>query len=489
MTFSDLLAIAFGNLLRMKLRTFLTVTGVVIAIAAFVALLSFGAGNQKYVTEQFEELGLFTTTIVYPPDSTSAGAGTDSARVVILDDKAVADLAALPGVDLAYPFDAFDVTAVLGDSQQVTRAQALPAAAAGTKLFAKLRAGTVFSGDSAHEAVVTDQFVRRMGMDTVDSAIGRSIIISTRRSSIDSGLAGVFRDQGGEIRKRLTHIRFDSLAYPAYRRDVVRGELKAAMDRFMNGFMDRQVEIRDTLIIRGVIEGLRGNRIRTESIIIPVATARRFTTGGISANPTELFAAVQRGGLFRDPDSTTREYPQVTLVLDPRAAAKPIGDSIKAMGYRTFSFAEEFDQIRKFFLYFDLVLGIIGGIALVTASLGIINTMIMSIVERTREIGVLKALGADDRDIRLLFLVESGVIGAVGSILGILLGWLMTRAASLISQSIMKSTGVDPIEMFDVPFWLIAIAFLFGLSVSIIAGAFPARRASRIDPVVALRNE
>jgi len=486
-TFSDLLALAFGNLLRMKLRTFLTVAGVVIAIAAFVALLSFGAGNQKYINEQYEELGLFTTTFVYPPDSTSARA--DSARAVILDDKAVADLAAIPGVDLAYPFDAFDVTAAVGDSQQVTRAQALPATAAGTKLFAKLRAGTVFSSDSAHEAIVTIQLVRGMGIDSIDAAIGRPIVVSTRRSSIDSGLADVFRDQGGEIRKRLAHIRFDSLVYPVYRRDVVFGELKAAMDRFMNGFMKRQVEIRDTLVIRGVIEGQRGPRIRTEAIIIPVATARRFTTGGISANPTDLFAAVRRGGLFRDPDSTTREYPQVTLALDPHVVAKPIRDSIKAMGYETFSFAEQFDQMQKFFLYFDLILGIIGGIALVTASLGIINTMIMSIVERTREIGVLKALGADDRDVRLLFLVESGVIGAVGSILGILVGWAMARAASLVSQSIMKSTGVDPIELFAVPFWLIAIAFLFGLSVSVIAGAFPARRASRIDPVAALRNE
>jgi len=125
----------------------------------------------------------------------------------------------------------------------------------------------------------------------------------------------------------------------------------------------------------------------------------------------------------------------------------------------------------------------------VTASLGIVNTMVMSIIERTREIGVLKSLGAEERDIRLLFLAESGMIGTIGALVGILFGWLITRVASVVAHSIMEREGIPKFELFALPLWLILTAFLFGLLVSLVAGLYPAARAARVDPVEALRNE
>jgi putative ABC transport system permease protein len=89
----------------------------------------------------------------------------------------------------------------------------------------------------------------------------------------------------------------------------------------------------------------------------------------------------------------------------------------------------------------------------------------------------------------LLFLVESAVIGSLGAIVGIILGWIITRIASLVAKTVMAREGIEGIELFALPFWLIATAFLFGLIVSILAGSYPARRAARVDPVVALRNE
>lgn len=488
MTFPDLLSLASHNLLRMKLRTFLTITGVVIAIAAFVALLSFGAGNQKYVTEQFESLGLFTTMIVYPP-AENKGAGDDSTAEAVLDDEAIGKLAAIQGVELAYPFDAVEVTATLPDTQIVTQAQALPAAVAGTRMYATLLAGQFFSGDTAHAALVTDHFLELIGIEDPDSVIGLPMQISARRASLDSGLAAMVRNDSGQIRQRFLRIRLDSLMNRDYRQKVIHDEVEAAAGRFFEGLMNRQEKIIDTLVIAGVIKASRGGRLRTEPIIIPAATARRFTTGGISTDPAELMAAVSRGGLFGSGESPGKSYSRVTLSLEPRASHKAVRDSVEALGFRAFSFAEQFDQMRKFFFYFDLVLGVIGAIALIIASLGIINTMFMSIIERTREIGVLKALGCDDRDVRLLFLIESGVIGAVGSVAGIVSGWIITRIASLVSRAIMQNMDVDSIELFALPLWLIVVAFVFGLSVSILAGSLPARRAARVDPVTALRND
>ncbi|NMC44598.1 MAG: FtsX-like permease family protein [candidate division Zixibacteria bacterium] len=115
--------------------------------------------------------------------------------------------------------------------------------------------------------------------------------------------------------------------------------------------------------------------------------------------------------------------------------------------------------------------------------------MVMSILERTREIGVLKSLGADDRDIRMLFLVESGVIGTIGAALGIVFGWLITRAASAIAKAMMAKDGFGRIELFALPLWLVLIALGIGIIVSLAAGYYPAARAARVDPVKALRAE
>ena len=123
------------------------------------------------------------------------------------------------------------------------------------------------------------------------------------------------------------------------------------------------------------------------------------------------------------------------------------------------------------------------------ASLGIVNTMVMSILERTREIGILKSLGADDRDIRLLFLVESGVIGAIGATVGLLVGWVMTRVASAIAHAIMVKEGMGDVDLFAMPVWLIVTALSIGIVVSLAAGYLPAVRAARVDPVVALRHD
>jgi putative ABC transport system permease protein len=115
--------------------------------------------------------------------------------------------------------------------------------------------------------------------------------------------------------------------------------------------------------------------------------------------------------------------------------------------------------------------------------------MVMSITERRKEIGILKSLGADDSDIRALFLVESGIIGLMGTVGGICFGWLIARVASAVAQAYMKSQGVPAIDLFALPPWLVLIALATGVAVSVLAGFYPAARAARVDPVEALRGE
>jgi len=487
MTFPDLVAISTGNLWRMKLRAFLTISGVVIAIAAFVSMLSFGAGNQKLVTEQFNELGLFSTMHVYPPDEENA---SDSVTAPPLNHDAIDLLASIPGVNLAYPLESFAVTATIADTQLTTKGQALPVAAVQTKIYSQLLAGSPYSSDSSSEVLVTEDFLESAGLENADSIIGQSLIISVEAAVIDSGIAGVVESIGDRVGARVKDMRVDSLRTDAYWQRAAREELAGAMVRFVDGYMNRRALISDTMTICGVLKGRSRGRLRIEAVVMPTARAVRLGSGGFIGDPSDFITALSSGGLFKEGiDTTSRVYPRVTLDLDPQVMYKTVQDSVKALGYRTFSFAEQFDEIRRFFFYFDLALGLIGMIALVTASLGIVNTMVMSIVERTREIGVLKSLGADDKDVRLLFLVESGVIGSIGAASGIVFGWLITRAVSAVARAIMEDQGVEAVELFALPWWLVLIAFGFGLLVSLVAGFYPAARAARVDPIQALRND
>jgi putative ABC transport system permease protein len=162
---------------------------------------------------------------------------------------------------------------------------------------------------------------------------------------------------------------------------------------------------------------------------------------------------------------------------------------IKSLGFATFSLLDATRNLRLFFAVFDLLLGIFGSLALAVATLGIINTLVMAILERRREIGVLKALGAADADVRQLFFFEAGVMGFFGGIVGVGLGWFIGRAVTVGTNIYLKRQNLPPANVFSVPWWLVLGAITFGIVASLAAGIYPASRAARLDPVEALRYE
>jgi putative ABC transport system permease protein len=135
-------------------------------------------------------------------------------------------------------------------------------------------------------------------------------------------------------------------------------------------------------------------------------------------------------------------------------------------------------------------LALLGGISLLVASFGIANTILMAILERTREIGIMKAIGAEDREIKLIFFVEAGVIGFTGGVLGALAAWGITRLANSLAYTfILKPRNAAFVNFFDLPAYLWLGAILFAIIVAILAALYPASRAARIDPVIALRHD
>jgi putative ABC transport system permease protein len=137
----------------------------------------------------------------------------------------------------------------------------------------------------------------------------------------------------------------------------------------------------------------------------------------------------------------------------------------------------------------DSILGAVGTVALFVAALGIINTMIMSILERTREIGIMKAIGGSEKDIRMIFFFEAGTIGFVGASFGLILGWIVTRIANFVANAYFIPLGEPPVDLFYFPLWLITGAIAFSVLLSLAAGLYPAIRASNIDPTKALRHD
>ncbi|MCB2231699.1 ABC transporter permease [bacterium] len=485
MTFRDMIDLAAGNLWRMKLRTGLTVAGVVIAIAAFVAMLSFGAGNQRVIREQFDELGLFSMVIVRP------GEATDTTVATELTDSSITMFSQLEGVSLVYPYDAFQLTADVLDTQLEASAQALTVSALHTPFFSDYRAGRPFTSDSSHEAVVTSVLLQDLGLENADTLIGSQLILSVRQSVIDSALIHLLDLGDGGFERRVRAIEFRKLRDADYRDSILSAELGSAISRFVDGYMNATVPVAETLTVVGVLNGRRHGRASVKQILLPASIARRLAGSGFNiGNPSAMVTALASGRIsFQTNGEDNRTYNQVTVLMTETASYEKLRDTIQAMGYNTFSFAEQFKEIRRAMIYFNMGIGLIGLIALITASLGIANTMIMSIMERTREIGMLISLGATSGDIKVIFLVESGVIGAVGAILGIIFGWLISRLGSTIVQTIMEHEGITPIDIFDLPLWLITIAFAFGTVVAVLAGLYPASRAARIDPVKALRGE
>jgi putative ABC transport system permease protein len=187
--------------------------------------------------------------------------------------------------------------------------------------------------------------------------------------------------------------------------------------------------------------------------------------------------------------SSKQTFDSLTVRVKGPSQVKSVEDAIQQMGYGTFSLLDATKSLRLVFAVFDLFLGIFGSLALAVASLGIVNTLVMAILERRREIGILKALGAADRDIRRLFFAEAGVMGLLGGIFGVALGWLIGSALTFGTNVYLHKRDLPPIDLSSVPWWMVASAIAFSVVVSLAAGIYPASRAAKLNPVEALRYE
>jgi putative ABC transport system permease protein len=197
------------------------------------------------------------------------------------------------------------------------------------------------------------------------------------------------------------------------------------------------------------------------------------------------------GWWFDDPDFLERDgYESMVVRAVDLTAVTAVTEQVEALDLNVQTLEGILDVANQVLGLLQALLGSVGGLALLVAALGVANTMMMAIYERTREIGVLKALGASAGEIRRLFTIEAGMIGLIGGIVGLIFGSLLGKLVDWIAHRYLISEGITGVGSISiVPWWLAIGAVVFAAVIGILAGLYPAARAARLDPVTALRHE
>src|SRR5215212_9193911 len=477
MSFLDILHLALRNLRQAKLRAILTTMGVIVGVAVIVTMVSFGLGLQSNLLARFKALDLFNEIQVFGQGLSSlAGMDRSAARdegerrqrsrtaTRILDDAGVKEITAIPGVAYVEPSVNFPAY-VRSNGKLLTQyvgGANIPNAATRFQHFA---AGKQISSATADEAVVSERFVREFGYDKPADAIGKTLELLAPPDE---------KDDAEEETPNFFGIPLDD----------------PGLDESSAGIQTRRFTIAGVLseIKEGAGQGGLRGLLPGAGIYVPLQIAHSWSIQHRGPLSQVALALARQGGNLAAGQTEGYEV-AVVRVADP-ARLTEVRTKITELGFGSFSIVDEIDQIRTVFLIIDSVLGLLGGISLLVASFGIANTMIMSILERTREIGIMKAIGAEDREIKLIFFVEAAVIGVLGGILGVLIAWGIDALANRIAyRFVLKPQGASFIDFFSLPVYLWVGAVLFALVVSILAALYPASRAARIDPVRALRHD
>jgi ABC-type antimicrobial peptide transport system permease subunit len=489
MSFYDILRLAFRNLRESKLRATLTSMGVIVGVAVIVTMVSFGLGLQQNMLSRFRALDLFNEMRVFgknlslmasggadQPGRRNGGDGDrpgpanrpDKTPTRILDDKAISEIAKIPGVAYVEPNIAISTYVRVNGHARIEFIAGASVPNASSR-FKDFTAGQMITSPNADEAVVSERFTKDFGFEKPADAVGKTIEFlapkdraKSKNDEDDSpGFFGLPLEQ-------------DEPAGP--------GSDALVAKTF------RIVGVLNTEIKDGPGQGGLRGLLPDARVYIPLKTAHEWSLEHRGPmNQVALALARQTGSLG---DSETEGYDSAVIRVTDPVVLTDVRKRLTELGFGSFSIVDQLDQIRTIFLIIDSVLGLLGGISLLVASFGIANTMIMSILERTREIGIMKAIGAEDREIKMIFFFEAAVIGLIGGVVGVLSGWGIDGISNRLAyRFILKPQNASFVDFFALPPYLWLGAILFALVVSILAALYPSARAARIDPVRALRHD
>ncbi len=445
MGFFDLLSLIIDNLGRRKARVALTAVGVIIGTAAVVVLVSLAIGLQKNATEQLYGIGDLRQIQVYPNYSEGGGGvayagkggggggGSGVAQVQnLITNDTITQLSAIPGVKSVIPRDYIQGSAILK--------------------YNRLEAYTGIVGIGS-----TD--LSYLGVDLQ----GGDYTLAPGTAVIGFMIPSTFSDP---------HWR------PGQSTPTAPDLLGQAIKLTLLKYDQEGNEIRKSLPLRivGLFQESKGESDYSVYMSLSDVTAMNEWMLGRRIN--------------RNKDG----YNQLVVNVDSVDKVLEVSDQITQLGYQAYTPQSYVQGINSFFLILQVIFGGVGAIALIVAAIGIANTMAMAILERTREIGLMKAVGATNRDVLTIFLGEAAGIGFIGGLGGVLLGWSAGQIINVLALSYLagqsaQQGGPPPTTAVFTPLWLPIFALVFSTLIGLISGLYPALRAATMVPVSALKYE
>ncbi|MDD2215410.1 MAG: ABC transporter permease [Eubacteriales bacterium] len=443
----DLIGISIRNLLRRKTRTFLAITGVVVGTSAIIVMLSIGFGLSVNFQEQIESYGNLHLINVYSGGGFSGPGGPgimENGKPAILDDKAIAAFEKIKGVDGASP--RIDEFLTLGIDKYIAQVSVVGIRPEIMQKFNyELQEGRLLQPGDKYAIVFGNQV---------------PIWFYNPKKTLYSAWTG--EPQVDVITDKI----------------ILTGDYEYGQTRRSGDGGGEKINYKQ---YKGKGVGILANPDDESAYF---AYMNFDTLKNIQADNQKA---------RKEPSNNQQGYNQAMVYVRDINKVQKVSDTIREMGFQTSSLSDWLKAMQDQARMIQGILGGIGAISLLVAALGITNTMIMSIYERTKEIGVMKVIGANLADIRRLFLLESGMIGFLGGLAGILfsfiISFLMNTVFADALSMLMGSIGGGGSTISIIPWWVAVGALGFATAIGLISGYSPARRAMRLSALESLRNE
>jgi len=457
MRFGDLLYMSGSSLWKRKVRTVLTVLGVVIGTASIVVMVSLGLGLNRSTMQDIEENGGLTSIEVREANNFDMGE-TSEKDIKRLDDELVKTIGGNPHVKLVSPVLSVSVAAKCGAYEDS---------------YMEIR-GMTGEALQAMDFPLADGEIPT-GEDELAFLYGNQVIAEFMNSKTGSGyyMDGTAPDI--DFKNDTIFLIYDMDGYYASMNNS--GDIGGGSGQEGGSAKPPKKYVANYAgLIDGGMDIYKSYSWSVYCNIVPLeAHLKRIFRGKIIPGQPSTASGKAYKQIY---------YNEIYVEVDDMANVAQVQKWISDMGYQTYSNTEWVDSMKKQYSYIQAVLGGIGAVSLIVAAIGITNTMMMSIYERTKEIGVMKVIGCDMRDIRTLFLMEAGFIGLIGGVLGLVFSFLI----SFVINKVVAGMGTE-MTLSYIPVWLAASSIGFAVFVGMVAGFFPAQRAMRLSPLAAIRNE
>lgn len=395
MRFFDYLYFSHHTIRTHRLRTFLTISGVVIGIGAILIFLSLGYGLRTLTVTQITKTDALRLLHVQP----------GSSKTVHLDSDGISNIAAIDGVESISPLLHFSAKVTF----QKTTTEAIVTGI--NPSFQEVEFGFVSEGENLNDpkektVIISRTLMSLLGVDSVNDILGKS----------------------------------------------VRFQLFVPKPRKENEFQ----RVERVYTVKGIFEG-------DESLL--VTSVNTFF------------------------DLPFGDFHGLKVRVEDREVFDSVRAQIGMMGYEVSAPADTLAEVNTIFQIVEVILAFFGMIALFVAAIGMFNTMTISLLERTHEIGVMKAIGATNRDIRLLFLFESMMLSGAGGLIGIVLSLALGEGLNAGIAYLARTLGGEVVRVFVTPWDFVVGLFAVSLILGFFTGLLPSHRAGRLDPIEALRYE